>query len=69
MSSAYVTPPRLAKRLAVSPEKVLGWIRRGELRAVDVADKQGGRPRWRIRRERYFGVLGAAGGEAGYSAG
>lgn len=48
MAAAYVTPPKLAERLAVSPEKVIGWIRRGELRAVDVSDKQGGRPQWRI---------------------
>jgi hypothetical protein len=31
--------------------KVLGWIKRGELRAINVADKQGKRPRWRISPE------------------
>jgi len=32
----------------VDPMKVLGWIRRGELRAVNGADQNGKRPRWRI---------------------
>jgi hypothetical protein len=27
---------------------VLGWIRSGELRACNVAQRAGGRPRWRI---------------------
>jgi excisionase family DNA binding protein len=44
----YLTPPQLAKRLGVSPDKVCVWIRRGELRAVNVADRPNGRPRWRI---------------------
>ena len=30
------------------PAKVLGWIKRGELRAVNVATHTGGRPRYRI---------------------
>ena len=44
----YLTPPQIAKQLAVDAAKVLGWIRRGELRATNVADRAGGRPRWRI---------------------
>lgn len=44
----YTTPPKLAERLGVSPEKVLTWIKNGELRAVDVSESRGGRPRWRI---------------------
>lgn len=47
-SDRYLTPPQLARRLGVSPDKVVGWIRRGELRAVNVADRPTGRPRWRI---------------------
>ena len=46
--ATYWTPPAIAKRLGISPEKVLTWIARGELRAVNVADKMEGRPRWRI---------------------
>jgi hypothetical protein len=32
----------------VSPDKVLRWIRTGELRAINVATHAHGRPRWRI---------------------
>src|SRR5947209_4444585 len=45
---AMLTPPQLAERWGVSPEKVVAFIRRGELRAVNVALRLGGRPRWRI---------------------
>jgi excisionase family DNA binding protein len=44
----WLTPPQLAKKFAVSVEKVLAWIRNGELRAVNVAQTVSGRPRWRI---------------------
>jgi excisionase family DNA binding protein len=43
-----LTPPQLAKRYGVSPDKVLTWIRAGELRAVNVASRPGERPRWLI---------------------
>ena len=42
------TPPQIAKRYAVNPDKVLAWIRSGELTAVNVATSSSGRPRWRI---------------------
>lgn len=42
----YLTPPEVAKLLRVSHEKLLGWIRRGELAAVNVGN--GNRPRFRI---------------------
>ncbi len=35
----------LAERFRVSPEKVRGWIRRGELRAVNTADTARDKPR------------------------
>jgi hypothetical protein len=38
----------LARLWGISPEKVISWIRRGELRAVNVASRLGGRPRWLI---------------------
>jgi excisionase family DNA binding protein len=44
----WLTPPQFAKQLGVQPEKVLSWIRSGELRAVNVADLAGRRPRWRM---------------------
>lgn len=45
-SALYLTPPEIAKRLRVSNQKVLGWIRRAELKAVNVGN--GFRPRYRI---------------------
>ena len=42
------TPPELARRWGIKPEKVLTWIRSGELRAIDVATQQRGRPRYLI---------------------
>lgn len=47
---AFMTPPAVAKLLGISAEKVLTWIRNGDLRAVNVATTLGGRARWRIRR-------------------
>jgi excisionase family DNA binding protein len=44
----YLTPPDVAETLGVNQSKILGWIKRGELAAVNVAAKVGGRPRWRI---------------------
>jgi excisionase family DNA binding protein len=44
----WLTPPQFAKRLGIDVSKVLTWIRNGELRAVNVAERVGGRPRWRI---------------------
>ena len=38
----------IAERFGVDRAKVLAWIGRGELRAVNVADKIGGRPRYRV---------------------
>ena len=46
--SRYLTPPAIAQRYGVDPSKVIGWIRRGELRAIDVSSSTGGRPRFRI---------------------
>lgn len=44
-----LTPPELARRWRVKPERVIGWIRSGELRAFDVSSKPGvGKPRFRI---------------------
>lgn len=43
-----LTPPQLARRWGISPDKVLAWIRAGELRAIDACTKLGGRPRYLI---------------------
>ncbi|MAT13771.1 MAG: DNA-binding protein [Planctomyces sp.] len=43
------TPPELAQLWGVKPEKVIAWIRSGELRALDFSTNAGvGRPRYRI---------------------
>jgi hypothetical protein len=45
---AKLTPPQVAARYGVSPEKVLTWIHAGDLRAVNVATRATGRPRWLV---------------------
>lgn len=44
----YLTPPQVAECYGVDVKKIVGWIKRGELRAVNVATTTGGRPRYRI---------------------
>ena len=39
---------QVARRLGVSHAKVVGWIKRGELAAVNLANDPAGPPRWRI---------------------
>lgn len=43
-----LTPPEVARQLRVSRNKVLGWIKSGELRAVNVADRTCQQPRYVI---------------------
>ena len=43
-----LTPSLIAERYAISVDKVLGWIRSGELRGINVATSPTGRPRYRI---------------------
>jgi excisionase family DNA binding protein len=45
------TPPEVAKELGVEPSKIIAWIRQGELRAINVATRPTGRPRYRIDEE------------------
>lgn len=47
----WLTPAEVARTLHVNSDKIRGWINSGELVAVNVAIKQGGRARWRIRPE------------------
>lgn len=44
----FHTVPELARTLGVDQDKILGWIHKGELRALNVAESASGRPRWRI---------------------
>jgi len=48
MPEPFKTVRQLATELGVDPNKVLTWIHTGELRAIDVSERRGGRPRWRI---------------------
>jgi transposase len=41
----------LTKRFCVGEHTILGWIKRGELKAINVSRQRGGRPKWRITEE------------------
>ena len=43
----YLSPPQVAERFGVDVHRVLGWIRRGQLHAVNVGDGAQ-RPRYRV---------------------
>ena len=45
------TPPELAREWGVSPDKILTWIRNGELPATNLATDRSRRPRYRIDAE------------------
>ncbi len=47
----YLTVKQLADSLGCDPAKILLWIHKGELQAVNIAEQATGRPRWRIPRE------------------
>ena len=46
MSDTGLTTREVAKRYRVSPTKVIAWIRRGELKALNTASALSGKPRW-----------------------
>ncbi len=43
-----LTVPEVAGHLRVRPDKVLSWIRSGRLRGYNIAEKENGRPRYRV---------------------
>jgi hypothetical protein len=43
-----LSPPQLAAQWGVDVHKIIGWIRSGELRAINVATTRTGRPRYLI---------------------
>ena len=47
-SRTKLSPPQIARRWGVSPQKILAWIGSGELRAINAATRLGGRPRFLI---------------------
>ncbi len=42
------TPAEIAKQWGGSPDKVIEWIKSGELRAVTMATRPEGRPRYKV---------------------
>jgi hypothetical protein len=46
-----MTVPGFARRYRVGEDKVRGWIRRGELAAINTAATLAGKPRWVITPE------------------
>ncbi len=46
-----LTVPEVAKLLRVRPDKVLSWIRSGRLRGYNVAERENGRPKYRVNPE------------------
>jgi hypothetical protein len=47
---AYLSPAAVAAELSIRRGTVLSWIHRGELLAVNLAERSTGRPRWKISR-------------------
>lgn len=47
----WLSPPQIVHELRIRESKVATWISSGELIAVNVAERPGSRPRWRVRRE------------------
>ncbi len=49
MNSRYLTPPELAKIWRCKPQKIIDFIRSGELKAFDIsANRSSVKPRYRI---------------------
>ncbi len=42
------TPPEVAAMWGIAPDKIISWIKSGELRAIDASQKRGQRPRYLI---------------------
>lgn len=51
MKKTNLTPPELAREFRVATKKVLGWIRTGELVAINLANRGCTRPRYVIPAE------------------
>lgn len=63
MSQQEINQPKflsvadITRRLAVTADTVLVWIKRGDLIAMDVSRGRGERPRWRISEADLQGFL------------
>jgi transposase len=49
--AAGLTVRDVARRYRVGEDKVRGWIKRGELAAIDTADRRSARPRYVVTAE------------------
>ena len=56
-AAEFLTAPQIAESLGVNPHKVILWIARGELLAIDISQTRAKMPRWRIRREDFDAFL------------
>ena len=43
-----ISPPELAAMWGISPDKIVSWIKSGELRAIDASTSRNQRPRYLI---------------------
>jgi excisionase family DNA binding protein len=50
-STTWLTPPEIARELGIDVHKPLKWITSGELAAVNLAERPGARPRYKVSRE------------------
>ncbi len=57
MTGDFYSVSQVATKLGLQRHAVLALIRAGELRAVDVSLRPGGRPRWRIAQDDLDGFL------------
>ncbi len=53
----WITPPMIAAEVGGHPETVIGWIRSGELPAVDFSRRGSLKPRFRVKREDFDAFL------------
>ena len=50
-TARYLSPRQHARLWGINPSKVLGWIRSGRLKAINLAESTLGRPRYKISPE------------------
>jgi len=55
----WLTPPKIARQLGISVDKLLHWINTKELPATNVATHRSSRPRWRVNQSDLEAFLAA----------